>query len=128
MASKKDATITPITASGLRRCIGSTTFGIGPHGAPVNDFPVQPGQKDGLGRMCKPHWTQYARALRRAAVARKATEATTEVAEAPDPAPEVPEAVPDAPVEPEAPAPRQRRRRKQAGAEPELEVAEPAAG
>ncbi len=58
-----------------RRCIGSKSFAIEPHDAPVADFPVQPSQKDGLGRMCKPHWTEYTRALRQAALARKATAA-----------------------------------------------------
>ena len=48
----------------LRKCIGSTRFGIEAHEAAIEDFPVQPSQKDGLGRMCKPHWTQYTRALR----------------------------------------------------------------
>jgi len=58
----------------LRRCAGSKTFGIEPHEAPVSEFPVQPSRKDGLGVMCKPHWTEYTRALREAAKARKATE------------------------------------------------------
>ena len=52
--------------SDKRRCIGSTTFGIEAHDAPIEDFPVQPSQKDGLGRMCRPHWTEYTRALRKA--------------------------------------------------------------
>ena len=52
--------------SDKRRCIGSTKFGIEAHDAPISDFPVQPSQKDGLGRMCKPHWTAYTRALRKA--------------------------------------------------------------
>lgn len=56
----------------VRRCIGSKTFGTEPHEAPVTDFPKQPSQKDGLGRMCKPHWRQYTNALRKAALARKA--------------------------------------------------------
>lgn len=56
----------------MRKCIGSAKFGIGAHDAPVEDFPAQPSQKDGLGRMCKPHWTEYTRALRKAAPARKA--------------------------------------------------------
>jgi hypothetical protein len=56
----------------MRKCIGSAKFGIEAHEAPVGDFPVQPSQKDGLGRMCKPHWTEYTRALRKAALARKA--------------------------------------------------------
>ncbi|CAN5749360.1 hypothetical protein BH23CHL7_BH23CHL7_17190 [soil metagenome] len=59
----------------MRRCIGSKTFGIEPHEAPVADFPAQPSQKDGLGRMCKPHWRQYTNALRKAAVARKTADA-----------------------------------------------------
>lgn len=33
----------------LRRCIGSARFGIEPHEAPVEDFPKQPSQKDGIG-------------------------------------------------------------------------------
>jgi hypothetical protein len=47
----------------LRRCIGSTRFGIEAHEAPIGDFPTQPSQKDGLGRMCKPHWNQYTSGL-----------------------------------------------------------------
>ena len=57
-----------------RRCIGSAKFGIEAHDAPVEDFPTQPSQKDGLGRMCKAHWNQYTSALRKAALARKAAE------------------------------------------------------
>ncbi len=60
----------------LRRCIGSSRFGIEAHEAPLADFPVQPSQKDGLGRMCKPHWNQYTTALRKAAEARRAEAAT----------------------------------------------------
>lgn len=55
----------------LRKCIGSATFGIEAHEAPPADFPVQPSQKDGLGRMCKVHWNQYTNALRKAALERK---------------------------------------------------------
>ena len=58
----------------MRRCVGSKTFGIEPHDAPVADFPVQPSRKDGLGVMCKKHWTEYTGALRRAAQARKAAD------------------------------------------------------
>jgi hypothetical protein len=58
----------------LRKCIGSTRFGIEPHEASVQEFPKQPSQKDGLGRMCKTHWNQYTSALRKAALARKAAE------------------------------------------------------
>ncbi len=57
---------------GLRKCIGSTRFGIEAHDAPVEDFPVQPSQRDGLGRMCKTHWNQYTASLARDAKARKA--------------------------------------------------------
>jgi len=32
----------------------------------VSDFPVQPSRRDGLGTMCREHWTLYTRALRRA--------------------------------------------------------------
>jgi hypothetical protein len=71
MATK---TKTPAT---LRRCVGSQTFGIEAHEAPLSDFPVQPSRKDGLGVMCKPHWTEYTRALRRASAARKAADAPT---------------------------------------------------
>jgi hypothetical protein len=59
----------------MRRCIGSAKFGIEAHEAPPAEFPAQPSQKDGLGRMCKPHWNQYTSALRKAALARKAAEA-----------------------------------------------------
>ena len=66
----------------LRTCIGSAKFGIEAHEAPVGDFPIQPSQRDGLGRMCKPHWKQYTSALRTAALARRAADggAATEVA------------------------------------------------
>lgn len=57
-------------AAGTRRCKGSETFGIEAHEAPVTDFPVQPSRKDGLGTMCKEHWTLYTRSLRQAAQAR----------------------------------------------------------
>jgi hypothetical protein len=70
----------------MRRCIGSKKFGIEPHEAPIEDFPKQPSQKDGLGRMCRTHWNQYTTALRKAALERKAAEAA------------------DAPTEPQAPA------------------------
>ena len=50
----------------MRKCIGSAKFGIEAHEAPVGDFPTQPSQKDGLGRMCKPHRNEYTNALRKA--------------------------------------------------------------
>jgi hypothetical protein len=65
---------TDATTAELRRCIGSAKFGIEAHEAPPDEFPAQPSQKDGLGRMCKPHWNQYTYALRKAALARKAAE------------------------------------------------------
>jgi hypothetical protein len=73
----------------LRKCIGSAKFGIQAHEAPVADFPAQPSQRDGLGRMCKPHWNQYTAALRKAAVAREAADggvASQEPRTEPDPA------------------------------------------
>lgn len=101
MATKKDATTQ--TTSGMRRCIGSATFGIEPHEAPVDDFPVQSSAMDGLGRMCNSHWTAYTRALRKASVARKAAEAS-EVAAV--------EVAPEPVAEPESPTPRRTRRAK----------------
>ena len=65
----------------LRRCIGSTRFGIEAHDAQVEDFPSQPSQKDGLGRMCKEHWNQYTAGLAREAKARKVAEAGEEARE-----------------------------------------------
>jgi hypothetical protein len=58
----------------LRKCLGSAKLGIEAHEALADEFPAQPSQKDGLGRMCKPHWNQYTAALRKAALARKAAE------------------------------------------------------
>jgi hypothetical protein len=52
--------------SEMRRCTGAARFGIEPHEAPLGDFPVQPKSRDGYGPMCKPHWTEYTRALRKA--------------------------------------------------------------
>ena len=66
----------------LRRCIGSARFGIEPHDAPITDFPSQPSQKDGLGRMCKPHWNAYTAGLARDAKARKAAAEGATVEEA----------------------------------------------
>jgi hypothetical protein len=94
------------TETSTRRCIGSSRFGIEAHDAHADDFPVQPSQKDGLGRMCTPHWREYTNALRKAAVARK-----PETAEAPELEPEVIETPDEAPVS-EAPAPRKTRRAK----------------
>jgi hypothetical protein len=66
----------------MRKCIGSAKFGIEAHDAPPAEFPAQPSQRDGFGRMCKPHWNQYTKALRKAALDRKATDGgvATEVA------------------------------------------------
>jgi hypothetical protein len=64
-----------IDMTDMRKCIGSAKFGIEAHEAPVTEFPAQPSQKDGLGRMCKTHWNQYTNALRKASLARKAAEA-----------------------------------------------------
>ena len=119
---------TPAT-DGMRRCIGSRTFGIDAHEAPVDDFPTQPSQKDGLGRMCHAHWRQYTNALRKAAVARKASGTATDVIETPDAAPTVPAhehtlaaslVGEGAPIE--APASRRARRAK-AAVQPEADAA-----
>ena len=61
----------------LRKCIGSAKFGIEAHEAPPEDFPSQPSQKDGLGRMCKPHWNEYTRGLARDRRANKAADGAT---------------------------------------------------
>ena len=58
----------------LRNCVGSVRFGIEAHEAPAADFPIQPSQKDGLGRMCKAHWNQYTAGLAGEAKARLAIE------------------------------------------------------
>ncbi len=71
--------MTEETTGSLRRCIGSARFEIEPHEAPMEDFPRQPSQKDGLGRMCRTHWNLYTAGLARDAKARKAAaEASTE--------------------------------------------------
>jgi hypothetical protein len=62
----------PATEPSLRRCIGTQRFAIEPHEAPIEDFPRQPSQRDGLGRMCKAHWNLYTAGLAREAKARKA--------------------------------------------------------
>ena len=66
-------------AAKLRNCVGSTRFGIEAHEAPVEDFPAQPSQPDGLGRMCKVHWQAYTAGLRKDALARKTSEAGADV-------------------------------------------------
>jgi hypothetical protein len=63
-----------ITAK-TKTCIGSKRFGIETHEAPIDDFPKQPSQKDGLGRMCAEHWRAYTAGLRKVALVRKAQEA-----------------------------------------------------
>ena len=75
-----------IITTELRRCTGSTRFGIEPHEAPITEFPKQPSRKDGLGTMCTEHWRAYVRALREA---RKVAEVGGEAA-----ATSGPEAVP----------------------------------
>jgi hypothetical protein len=78
----------------LRTCIGSKRFGIEAHDAPIEEFPRQPSQKDGIGRMCREHWNAYTAGLARDAKARKAAEAgdaettSPEEASAAPPAPE----------------------------------------
>ena len=93
----------------LRRCIGSARFGIGPHEAPVEDFPRQPSQKDGFGRMCTTHWNGYTAGLARDAKARKAAE-SAEPTEAAGPAPETTDPTESTEAQPPAPAPKRARR------------------
>jgi hypothetical protein len=89
----------------LRKCTGSTRFGIEAHEAPVEDFPSQPSQKDGLGRMCKTHWNQYTAGLARDAKARNAAEGGPD-----DPTVPFAEATgPEEPPDAVAPAKRSRR-------------------
>jgi hypothetical protein len=106
----------------LSRCSGSNRFGIEAHEADAGDFPVQPSQKDGLGRMCKPHWTAYTSALRKAAVARRTAAREALVVEDSNAAAGVESAVDD----PGTP-PARRSRRAKAVPEPEAELAEIAA-
>ena len=54
------------TSTELRRCKGSTRFGIEPHETPMTEFPTQPSRKDGLGTMCTEHWRAYVKSLREA--------------------------------------------------------------
>ena len=68
-------TTTTAAAIGMRRCIGSARFGIEAHDASPEDFPQQPSQKGGLGRMCRPHWSEYTRGLARDRKARLAVDA-----------------------------------------------------
>ena len=82
-AEKRVATEPAADGTDLRRCIGSAKFAIAAHEAPAADFPLQPSQKDGLGRMCKPHWNAYTTALRKAALARKAADGETPAKVAP---------------------------------------------
>ena len=65
------------TATKTKRCVGSKRFGIEAHEVSVEDFPKQPSQPDGLGRMCRSHWKQYTAGLRKAALERKEAESAT---------------------------------------------------
>ena len=67
-AADKPARVNPniaLAEQGLRHCIGSGRYGFEPHDAPIEEFPAQPSQPDGLGRMCKTHWNQYTAGLAR---------------------------------------------------------------
>ena len=75
MANRRPTMTTTKTATTTRRCVGSKRFGIEPREAPIHDFPKQPSQKDGLGRMCREHWKAYTAGLKRDAAARRAREA-----------------------------------------------------
>jgi len=64
-----------MTTTTTKRCVGSKRFGIEPHETPIDDFPKQPSQPDGLGRMCRQHWKTYTAGLRKDAQASKVNEA-----------------------------------------------------
>jgi hypothetical protein len=85
--SEKRVTAKNTPAEGRNKCIGSARFGIDAHEAPVGDFPIQPSQRDGLGRMCKPHWRAYTNGLRKAALVRAAAAEAPADAKAERPAP-----------------------------------------
>ena len=70
------------TTTTTKQCVGSKRFDIEPHEAPVDDFPIQPSQRDGLGRMCTAHWREYTAELRNDAQAREAKPAGIDVDEA----------------------------------------------
>ena len=72
MTTKKTTTTGYVTE--MRRCAGSTRFGIEPHEAPISTFPRQPSRKDGLGVMCSEHWKAYVKGLREARLAAAGTE------------------------------------------------------
>ena len=74
MTNGRPTMTTTKIATTARKCVGSTRFGIEPHEAPTSDFPKQPSQKDGLGRMCRAHWKAYTAGLKRDAQAGKAEE------------------------------------------------------
>jgi hypothetical protein len=63
MVTKTNAAPHAAAATELRRCIGSTRFGIEAHEAPIADFPKQHSRKDGLGLMCAVHWKAYVKGL-----------------------------------------------------------------
>lgn len=96
-------------AKQLRKCIGSERYGIKPHEVPIDEFPKQPSQKDGLGRMCRTHWNEYTAGLARDRKARQADDAAA-AATAPARAKPAKARKPDAPVKGETPAVTGRRR------------------
>jgi hypothetical protein len=103
-STSEGATAMTDETTGVRRCIGSKRFGIEAHDARVEDFPKQPSQKDGLGRMCREHWNAYTKALSTDAKARKAAEAGDESTTTAEPV-----------AVPAAPEPAKKRRRAEPG-------------
>ena len=71
-----------MTTTTTKQCVGSKRFGIEPHEAAIDDFPKQPSQPDGRGRMCAVHWREYTAGLRKDAQARKDAEARADVGRA----------------------------------------------
>ncbi len=59
----------------MRRCIGSAKVGIAPPEARTETSPLQPSQRDGLGRLCPRHANADTAGLARDATARRAAQA-----------------------------------------------------
>jgi hypothetical protein len=76
-ANRRSTMTTTKTTTTTKNCVGSKRFGIEAHEASTDDFPAQPSQPDGLGRMCTIHWREYTSGLRLAAHDRKERESVS---------------------------------------------------
>lgn len=70
-------------AEGKRRCIGSERYGFAAHITDEVEFPLQPSQPGGIGRMCKTHWNQYTAGLARDRKAKMVADGTAPAPKAP---------------------------------------------